>query len=87
MPICEQEFALEKKRLEDTISVVRRKISALGMELCDQEEKVLEFKKFLWDSHTEMDPAELKTMMSDNDVEISIMMSQGNYLQKFFANS
>ena len=26
----------------------------------------------------------LKTMMSDNDVEISIMMSRGNYLQKLF---
>ena len=31
-----------------------------------------------------MDPAEMRTMMSDNDVEISIMQSRGNYLQKLF---
>lgn len=84
MPISKREFTTEEKRLEDTLSIIRKKISALGMELYDQEEKVLEFKKFLWDSHTEMDPSEMKSMMSDNDVEISIMMNRGTYLQKLY---
>lgn len=84
MPIEPNEIKLEKKHLEDTISIIREKISSLGSELYDQEEKILEFKKFLWDSHAEMDAAEMKTMMSDNDVEISIMMSRGSYLQKLF---
>lgn len=84
MPINKNEFILEKKRLEDTINIIREKISSLGAELYDQEEKILEFKKFLWDSHAEMDAAEMKTMMSDNDVEISIMMNRGSYLQKLF---
>ena len=84
MPINKNEFILEKKRLEDTINIIREKISSLGTELYDQEEKILEFKKFLWDSHAEMDAAEMKTMMSDNDVEISIMMNRGSYLQKLF---
>lgn len=31
-----------------------------------------------------MDSVELKTMISDNDVEISIMMNRGNYFQKLY---
>lgn len=84
MPISEKEQLLETKRLEDTLGIIRRKISLLGAELYEDEEKILEFKKFLWDSHTEMDPAEMKVMMSNNDIEISIMMSRGAYLQKLY---
>ena len=84
MPISKNELLLENKRLEDTLSIIRRKISSLGAELYDDEEKILEFKKFLWDSHTEMDPVEMKVMMSNNDVEIAIMMSRGAYLQKLY---
>lgn len=84
MPISKNELLLENKRLENTLSIIRRKISSLGAELYDDEEKILEFKKFLWDSHTEMDPAEMKVMMSNNDVEIAIMMSRGAYLQKLY---
>ena len=84
MPISNNEYSLEEKRLEDTIGIIRKKISSLGAELYEDEEKVLEFKKFLWDSHTEMDPSEMRTLMSNNDIEISIMMSRGAYLQKLY---
>ena len=84
MPISNNEYLLEEKRLEDTIGIIRKKISSLGAELYEDEEKVLEFKKFLWDSHTEMDPSEMRTLMSNNDIEISIMMSRGAYLQKLY---
>ena len=84
MPIDKHDFFHEKKRLADTISIINKKISSLGQELYDDEEKILEFKKFLWDSKADMDAAEMRTMMSNNDVEISIMMSRGAYLQKLF---
>lgn len=84
MPISKTDYMLEEKRLDKTIDIIRKKISSLGAELYEDEEKALEFKKFLWDSHTEMDPTELRTMMSNNDVEISIMMSRGTYLQKLY---
>ena len=84
MPISNYEYQQEVKRLEDTLGIIRRKISSLGAELYDDEEKILEFKKFLWDAHAEMDPAEMKVMMSNNDVEIAIMMSRGAYLQKLY---
>lgn len=84
MPISKKEEILERKRLEDTISIIREKISSLGAELYDDKEKILEFKKFLWDSKADMDPAEMKTLMSNNDVEISIVLSRGAYLQKLY---
>lgn len=84
MLISKNEQLLEEKKLDETLSTIKQKISSLGTELYDDEEKILEFKKFLWDSHAEMDPAEMKIMMSNNDVEISIMMSKGAYLQKLY---
>lgn len=84
MSISKKELELENKKLDDTIKVIREKISLLGSELSSREEQSLEFKKFMWDSHASLDPAELKTMMSDNDLEISLMMKKGDYLQKLF---
>ena len=75
---------LEEKRLDDTINLIRGKISVLGQELYERDDKVLEFKKFMWDNRSDMDPGELKTMMSSNDLEIYMMMNKGEYLQKLF---
>ena len=84
MPINSSDYLLEEKRLNDTIDIVRSKISELGQELYDRDDKVLEFKKFMWDNRSDMDPTELKTMMSSNDLEINMMMNKGAYLQKLF---
>ena len=84
MELSKAEMLLEEKRLNDTIKLIRDKISVLGQELYDRDEKVLEFKKFMWDSRADMDGAELKTMMSNNDLEIRMMMGKGEYLQKLF---
>ena len=84
MKIEKEEFEKEKNYLNKTISLIRDKISSLGQQLYDDDEKVLEFKKFIWDSHTEMDPSEMRTMMAESDLQVSIMQSRGNYLQKLF---
>ena len=84
MELPKEEIRLEEKRLDDTIKLIRGKISVLGQELYDRDDKVLEFKKFMWDNRADMDPSELKTMMSDNDLEISMMMKKGEYLQKLY---
>ena len=84
MSLDKEEFKVEEGRLAKTIAVIRKKISELGSELYDREEKVLEFKKFLWDAKSKMDPYEMRTLMSDNDVEVSLMMNKGEYLQKLF---
>lgn len=84
MPISSDEYDIERKRLSLVVDIVRKRISLLGSELIQDEKKQAEFKKFLWDSHTEMDPSELASMMSNNDVEISILMARGAYLQKLY---
>lgn len=84
MELSKKEIIVEEKRLDDTINIIRGKISELGQELYDRDDKVLEFKKFMWDNRSDMDPSELKTMMSSNDLEINMMMKKGEYLQKLF---
>lgn len=84
MKIEREEFEKERNYLNKTVSLIRKKISSLGQQLYDDDEKVLEFKKFIWDSHAEMDPSEMRTMMAESDMQVSIMQSKGNYLQKLF---
>ena len=84
MKITREEFEKEKNYLNKTISLIRKKISSLGQELYDDDSKILEFKKFIWDSHAEMDPSEMKSMMAESDLQVSIMQIKGNYLQRLF---
>lgn len=84
MKITREEFEKEKNYLNKTVSLVRKKISSLGQELYDDDSKILEFKKFIWDSHTEIDPNEMRNMMAESDLQVSIMQSRGAYLQKLF---
>lgn len=84
MKIEREEFEKEKNHLNETVSLIRRKISNLGQELYDDDSKILEFKKFIWDSHAEMDPTEMRSMMAESDLQVSIMQSKGNYLQRLF---
>lgn len=84
MKIEREEFEKEKNHLNETVSLIRRKISTLGQELYDDDSKILEFKKFIWDSHAEMDPNEMRSMMAESDMQVAIMQGKGNYLQKLF---
>lgn len=84
MNIEREEFERERNYLNKTVSLIRKKISKLGQELFDDDSKVLEFKKLIWDTHTEMDPNEMRSMMAESDLQVSIMQSKGNYLQRLF---
>lgn len=84
MKIEREEFERERNYLNKTVSLIRKKISNLGQELYDDDSKILEFKKFIWDTHTEMDPNEMRSMMAESDLQVSIMQSKGNYLQRLF---
>ena len=84
MKIEREEFEKERNYLNKTVSLIRKKISNLGQELYDDDTKILEFKKFIWDSHAEMDPSEMRSMMAESDMQVAIMQGKGNYLQKLF---
>ena len=84
MKLNEQEQKYEEKHLDDTIKIIRGKISDLGQELYDKEEKVLEFKELIWDSKHDMDPAEMRFMMAQSDAEVIRMQRKGKYFQSLF---
>ena len=84
MKIEREEWEREENYLDKTVSLVRKRISKLGQELYDDDSKVLEFKKLIWDTHTEMDPTEMRSMMAESDLQVTIMQSKGNYLQRLF---
>lgn len=84
MNLSEKEINLEREYLDYTLRIVRDKISELGQILYDREEKVMEFKKFIWDTRHDMDPTEMKTMINASDLEITLMSYKSNYLQTLY---
>ena len=84
MNLSEKEINTEKEYLNYTLEIIRGKISELGQVLYDREEKVMEFKKFIWDTRHDMDPTEMKTMINATDLEITMMSYKSNYLQKLY---
>ncbi len=84
MNLTEKEITQEKEYLSNCLEIVRKKISELGQSLYDREEKVLEFKKFIWDSRADMDPTEMKTLINASDLEVTLMGYKGDYLQKLY---
>ena len=84
MNLSEKELKHEKAYLDVTLDVIREKISKLGQELFEREDKVQEFQKFIWDSKADMDPTEMKNMILENDTEVMLMQNKGKYLQKLY---
>lgn len=84
MKLSQQEICKEKDYLKYTLEIVRQHISELGQVLYDRQDKVMEFKKFIWDTRHDMDPTEMKVMMNASDLEISMMSYKSDYLQKLY---
>ena len=84
MNLSEEELKKETHHLELTTKLLREQISELAQDLYDNEEKQKEFKKFVWDTRAELDPTEMKTIMSNNDQEIDNLEMKANYYKKLY---
>ena len=84
MNLSEDEFQKEKHHLELTTKLLREQISTLAQDLYDNEEKQQEFKKFIWDTRADLDPTEMKTIMSNNDQEIDNLEMKAKYYKKLY---
>ena len=84
MNLSEKDINEEKRYLNYNLKIIREKISELGQVLYDREEKVMEFKKFIWDTRHDMDPTEMKVMINASDLEVTMMTYKSNYLQKLY---
>lgn len=84
MELSTKEKEYEQTHLEKTIQIIRNKISELGQEFYDKEEKIKEFKELIWDSKQDMDPTEMRFMMAESDAEVMKMERKGKYFQNLF---
>ena len=84
MNLSEEEFSKEKLHLESTTCLLRETISDLAQDLYDNEEKQQEFKKYVWDTRSELDPTEMKTIISNNEQEIDNLEMKAKYYKKLY---
>lgn len=84
MNLSEEEFSKEKQHLESTTCLLRETISDLAQDLYDNEEKQQEFKKYVWDTRSELDPTEMKTIISNNEQEIDNLEMKAKYYKKLY---
>lgn len=85
MSISKNDLLLEKQKLESTISIVRKQISILSADLYDKETKLREFQKMMWDNKAELDPAEMKTLRSSNDLEVFFLEQKAKKFKKLYS--
>ena len=84
MNLSEDELKKENEHLELTTNILREQISTLAQDLYDDEEKQMEFKKFVWDQRAELDPTEMKTIMTNNSQEIDNLEMKAKYYKKLY---
>lgn len=84
MNLSKKELEEEKKYLNNCTSIIRNQLSELGQDLYEKQEKIQEFQKYIWDNKSQLDPTELKSLISDNDLEVFLAMEKGKYFQKLY---
>ncbi len=84
MNLSEKELQQEKDYLDNCTKLIKDYLSELGQDLYEKEEKIQEFKRYIWDNKSQLDPTELKSLMSDNDIEVFLAMEKGKYFQKLY---
>ena len=85
MGISKNELLLETKKLESTIDIIRKEISNLSADLYDKETKLREFQTFMWDNKAELDPAEMKSLRTSNDLEVFFLETKAKKFKKLYS--
>ena len=85
MSISKNDLLLENKRLESTVDIIRKEISTLSADLYDKETKLKEFQTFMWDNKAELDPAEMKSLRTDNDLEVFFLEQKAKKFKKLYS--
>ena len=84
MGISKSDLILENKKLESTIDIIRNEISNLSTDLYDKETKLREFQTMMWDNRAELDPAEMKTLRTSNDMEVFFLEQKAKKFKKLY---
>lgn len=84
MGISKSDLILENKKLESTIDIIRNEISNLSTDLYDKETKLREFQTMMWDNRAELDPAEMKTLRTSNEMEVFFLEQKAKKFKKLY---
>ena len=84
MNLSKEEIKKEKEYLKETIDVIKEKISSIGQTLYEREDRINEFKKFIWDSKADMDDMEMKSMINASELEITLAERRAEYFHKLY---
>ena len=84
MGISKNDLILENKKLESTIDIIRNEISDLSADLYDKETKLREFQTMMWDNRAELDPAEMRTLRTSNDLEVFFLEQKAKKFKRLY---
>ena len=82
MSISDQEFKTEQKILAKVQKLLGNTLEELGQDVYDDEEKLVEFKKMMWENSSSFDEAEMRQVMAATSQEAEKTLQKQRYFKK-----
>ncbi len=82
MALAGRELDLEKRRLKEVLKLLDDKISRMGIDIFEDEEKLQEFRRYTWENKRGMDVQELNSVMVESELEANNLLRDREYFKK-----
>ncbi len=82
--ISEKELQQERTKLDKTVKLIKNYLSEMSQQLYDEEEEIKKFRQFTWKNKNEFDAAEMKTILTNDEIEATLIVNKGLYFKKLF---
>lgn len=82
MALSNNDIKQEKDYLEFATEEISKKIDILGKEIHVKNEKIIEFKKVLWEDRGSIDGVEMQTELMSSQLEANFVLTKMNYYRK-----
>ncbi len=84
MAITGRDFKLEERRLEEVLKLLDDKLSEMGEDIFEDEDKYKEFRRYTWDNMRAMDAQELNQAKADSEFEANKIIMKQDYFKKLY---
>ena len=82
MALTGKELDLEKRRLKEVLKLLDDKISRMGIDIFEDEEKLQEFRRYAWENKRGMDVQELNSVNVESELEANNLLRDREYFKK-----
>ena len=82
MALAGRELELEKRRLKEVLKLLDDKISRMGIDIFEDEEKLQEFRRYAWENKRGMDVQELNSVRVESELEANNLLRDREYFKK-----